>query len=93
MDVITQPQGLRVFSVASIGFGILGGIFYWWVPLGMIASMAGLLMGFVEVVSARRHSLTYSLSIAGVLVSAATLALNITIAVMGLQTWTLGGGP
>src|SRR5262249_6478649 len=83
----------RIFSVASIAFGLLGGVFFWWVPFGTVASITGLVLGSIDGMIARRRSLTYRLAIAGVLVSLATVALDIVIALFGVQTWTFGGRP
>lgn len=93
MENTTQPPGLRIFSIASILFGILGGVFYWWVPFGIVASLTGLILGLIDTVSARRRSLTYRLSIAGLLLSTATLILDIVIYALGKQTMTFGGNP
>ncbi len=93
MDAMTQPQGLRIFSVASIVFGVLGAAFYWWVPMGMVLSLGGLMLGFVDVMIARRRSLTFRLSLVGLLVCAAALALDIVIFRLGLQTVNFVVGP
>ena len=90
METSTQPQGLRIFSIASVVFGILGGVFFWWVPLGIVLSLAGLMFGMSDAIIARRRSLTYRLAITGLLVSVVTLALGIVIFVLGLQTVTFG---
>jgi hypothetical protein len=91
MDANEQPIQLRSLGVASIIFGLLGGVFFWWVPLGMVVSMSGLLIGFVDWVNTRRRSLDNRLSIVGLLISGATLALDIVIALLGLQIVTFGG--
>jgi hypothetical protein len=56
---------LRGLSVGSLIFGELG--VYWWVLLGMVFGLAGLMFGFVDWTTARRRSLDYRLSIMGVL--------------------------
>ena len=89
----SKPQGsLRGFVVCSLVLGALGGVFYWWAPLGMVLSLTGLVLGFVDWTIARRRSLDFRLSLAAIFLSAATLALDIAIALLGLQTITLGGG-
>ncbi|HWY85380.1 MAG TPA: hypothetical protein VNX28_01580 [Gemmataceae bacterium] len=50
-------------------------------------------MGFIDSISARRRSLDYRMSIVGLLICAAALALDIGIAVLGLQTVTFGASP
>jgi hypothetical protein len=91
VDVNSQLERTRGLSVASILFGLVGGLFYWWVPFGMVLSLAGLVLGIIDCVSARRRSLDYRLAIIGTLLSAATLALDIVIALRGLEIVIFGG--
>jgi hypothetical protein len=91
MDTYNAPSTVRGLSVSSLILGVLGGVFYWWLPLGMVLSLSGLLLGFFDWTMARRRSLDYRLSIVAILLSAAALALDIVIAVLGLQTVTFGG--
>jgi hypothetical protein len=93
MNTNREMQGLRALSLGSIILGLLGGVFFWWVPLGLVMSLSGLMLGFVDCISARRRPLDYRLSIAGLLVCAAALALDIVIALLGLQTITFGSSP
>jgi len=88
-----QPLRLRSLSIGSIILGVVGGLFYWWVPFGMVVSTTGLMTGFVGWVRAQRRSLDCRLSIVGLLLSGATLALDIVIALLGLQMVTFGGSP
>ena len=88
MATDSTPKTLRGLSLSSLIFGVLGGGFYWWVPLGMVFGLTGLMLGFVDWTMARRRSLDYRLSIVAVLLSVAALTLDIVIAVLGLQTWT-----
>jgi hypothetical protein len=90
MNTGKETQGLRSLSFGSIALGVLGIVFFWWVPLGMVASLAGLTLGFIDWESARRRSLDYRLSVIGLLVGAAALTLDIVIAVLGMQTITFG---
>jgi hypothetical protein len=90
MDNITQPQGLRIFSMGSILFGLLGGAFCWWVPLGMVLSLTGLMLGLIDAAIARRRSVTFRLSLIGMLISVVALVLGIVIYSIGLQTVTFG---
>jgi len=85
-------RATRGVSVMSIVFGILGAAFWWWVPLGMVLGMAGLTAGIVDCILARRRSLTYRLAIIGVLISIAALALDFTLAGLGMQVVTLVNG-
>ena len=90
MNAERETQWLRAVSFGSIILGLLGAAFYWWVPLGMVFSLAGLMYGFVDWVHARQRSLDYRLSMVGLLVCVAALALDIVIAALGLQTFTFG---
>jgi len=90
MNTTMQPRGIRAFSVGSIALGILGGTFFWWVPLGMVLSLAGLTLGMVDGISARRRSLAYQLAVVGCVISLVSLGLDLSIAFRGLQTLTFG---
>ena len=89
MDTGKTTGTYRGLSISSLLFGILGMAFYWWVPMGMVLSLAGVTIGFIDGVMARRHSLDFRLGVIGVLLSAAAIALNIAIAVLGWQSVTL----
>ncbi len=82
---------LRYLSVGSLLFGVLGGVFCWWVPLGMVLSLTGLVFGFIDCTRCVRRSLDFRLSIVAILISIATLAADIVVAYLGLQTVTFGG--
>lgn len=89
---LREPQGtIRRLSVTSLIFGALGGAFYWWVPMGIVFSLIGLVFGFIDATIARRRSLDFRLSIVAIFLAAATLTLDVVIAVLNLQTWTFGG--
>ncbi len=82
---------LRYLSFASILLGALGGAFYWWAPMGFVLSLSGLILGFLDWTRARRQSLNYRLSIAGIVLSLATLIFDIVIMALGLEIVTFGG--
>ncbi len=90
MDSANKPESIRYISVSSLIFGVLGGASCWWLPMGMVFSITGLLFGFVDRTMARGRSLDSRLSIVGMLLSVAALSLDIVIAVLGLQTVTFG---
>jgi hypothetical protein len=77
-------------GVISSALGILGLIFYWWLPLGIVLSLSGLVLGLIG------WFLTGSLSgrlgwlITGIVVSAAALVLCIVAGELGLETLTFG---
>jgi hypothetical protein len=82
---------LRGVSIGSLVFGVLGGVLFWWLPMGMVLSLAGLLLGFFDWTVARRHSLDRRLSAIAMLICAGALTLDIVIAALGMQTLTFGG--
>jgi hypothetical protein len=90
MSSENTTQGLRGLSITALVAGALGGLFCWWLPLGMVLSLTGLVFGFIDCTAARRRSLDYRLSIAAILLSVATLILNVVIAYLGLQLLTFG---
>jgi hypothetical protein len=90
MKVNPLDRTLRGVGIASIVFAILGAAFFWWLPMGIMLSMTGLTLAFVDWVSARRRSADHRVSIVGVLLSVAALTLCIVIAALGLQTVTFG---
>jgi hypothetical protein len=75
----------RTLGIISLIVGFLGGAFCWWTPLGMVLSISGLAAGFIGWTFARRTSTGLALSIAGIVVSVATLILNLVIADLGLE--------
>jgi hypothetical protein len=90
METNQTTQSFRALSLASILFGVAGGAFSWWLPLGMVLSLTGLVLGFIDWVASRRRSLDHRLALAGVAIGILTLALNIVIAALGLQLVTFG---
>ncbi len=83
MQTYLNPIALRSLGYSSIIFGLLGGILSWWLPMGMVLSIAGLLTGGVGWIMARRESPALALLLSGVVLSVAALVLNIAITVMG----------
>jgi hypothetical protein len=85
MDNYNIPVRTRGLGIVSLAFGILGGAFFWWTPLGMVFSITGLVIGFIGWTMARRMTAGSELSIAGMLVSLAALILDCVIAGFGLE--------
>jgi hypothetical protein len=85
MESYKVPVRTRSLGIASLTFGLLGGAFYWWTPLGIVLSLTGLLMGLVGWTMARRATAGFGLSVAGMLLSLATLILDWVIAGLGLE--------
>jgi hypothetical protein len=78
-------RSIRGLSVTSIIAAILGAVFYWWVPLGMVLSLVGLTVGIADWIIASRRSLDARLSIVAVIVAVGALGLDIAIAWLGLE--------
>lgn len=92
MNAVTpQSRWLRGFAVASIVLGIFGGIFAWWVPFGICASIAGLVVSFVAGVAARHHSVTLRIAIVGFIVALVCLGVDILVAGLGWEIILMGG--
>jgi hypothetical protein len=91
MDTDNIPSTVRGLSVSALIAGALGGVFYWWLPMGMVLSLTGLMLGIVDWIMARRRSLDSRFSIVAMFLSVATLSLDIVIGILGLQTLTFGG--
>jgi hypothetical protein len=85
MESYKVPVHARSLGITSLIFGLLGGAFYWWTPLGMVLSLTGLLMGFVGWTMARKTTADVGLSVAGMLLSLAALILDCVIAGLGLE--------
>jgi hypothetical protein len=81
-DMVRSFRGL---SVTSIVAAILGAVFYWWVPLGMVLSLVGLIVGIADWIVASRRSLDARLSIVGVVLAVVALGLDLAIARLGLE--------
>ncbi len=91
MNTTDHPRTQRGLSILAVVFGIVGGLFFWWVPMGVVLSLAGLLFGFIDWNAARRRSLDHSLSVIAMLISVVTFGLDLIVALLGLQTVTFGG--
>ena len=85
METYNAPVRTRGIGIASVIFGLLGGVFFWWTPLGMVLSLTGLVMGFVGATMARKATSGFGLSVAGMLISLAALILDWVVAGMGLE--------
>ncbi|HTK76620.1 MAG TPA: hypothetical protein VL371_15240 [Gemmataceae bacterium] len=81
----------RGLSYGSILLGILGGAFYWWVPMGIVLSLTALVLGFIDWVQSRRRSLDYRLGSVAILVGVVALTLDCVVYYLGRQTITFGG--
>ncbi len=89
-DTKTTQPNVRWLSYGSILLAVLGGAFFWWVPMGMVMSLAGLMVGFVDWNTARRRSLYHRVAIIAIFLCAVALTLDCVVAYLGLQTVTFG---
>jgi hypothetical protein len=82
-NVNVSPRSL---GLASLVLGILGLVFYWWVPLGMVLAIAGLLFGFIGATLHPYRPLNIGLVVIGILVAIAAIAVDVEVAIHGLDT-------
>jgi hypothetical protein len=73
-------------GLASMAFGILGLVCYWWYPAGTILGLAGLLIGILGWVLTPPRAGNLGFMVVGTLLSLAALALNLWIGFNGLET-------
>jgi hypothetical protein len=85
METYKAPKSVRVLGIGSVALALLGGALYWWTPMGMVLSLAGLLAGLIGWAYARPGTAGIRLVVAGLLLSAAALTLDYVIAGMGLE--------
>ncbi len=85
--MLTQPisERARGLGAVALAFGILGIVFYWWTPLGLVLSLTGLVTGWIGWLNATRPSRNRGLAIAGTLISIVAFVLDLVIAIMGLE--------
>jgi hypothetical protein len=84
------PVHFRIAGMASVLFGILGFVFYWWTPMGMVFSLTGMIMGFAGWLNTRMRVKGFSLPVAGMLISVAALVLDGVIAGLGMEVVKFG---
>jgi hypothetical protein len=86
METYSAPVNLKGLGIVSVLLGLLGGVFYWWTPLGMVISLAGLMSAFVGLTFVRRKkSSGFGLLIAGLVLCLAALILDCVVAGFGLE--------
>jgi hypothetical protein len=80
-----RPQGI---GLASLVFGALGLACYWYLPLGIVLSLAGLVLGITGwlLFSGRGGSLPLVLT--GILISVVALVVDCVVAGLDLETFT-----
>ena len=84
-DASARPSGI---GICSILLGVFGLAMFWWTPTGMVLSLAGLLLGLIGCVTARRGG--WAPSAAGLILSSAALAVCWIIAASGMELIRFG---
>ena len=75
----------RSLGIAAVVLGVLGFACYWWVPLGMVLSLTGLMLAIIGWVSSSRLGSSTGLVVAAFILCAAALALDVLVAVRGWE--------
>lgn len=75
----------RSLGLAAVILGVLGLACYWWVPLGMVLSLTGLMLAIIGWISSSRVGGSTSLILAALILCAAALALDVLVAVRGWE--------
>jgi uncharacterized membrane protein len=71
--------------LTSLAFGLLGGVFAWWLPVGMILSLAGLVLALIGATFVRQEPDELRPILGAVLVNLAMFVLNCVLAAGGLE--------
>jgi hypothetical protein len=80
----------RVLGLVSVALGILGLVFYWWVPFGIMLALAGIMLGFSSWVLRPHQPRLIGLTLGGLLLSAVALGADLFIAMGGLELVKFG---
>jgi hypothetical protein len=76
---------MHALSYFSFGLGALGAAFCWWLPLGMVLSVAGGLLSVIGWILSGRMKGPAHLFIGALVVAIVALALNFYMADMGFE--------
>ena len=76
----------RNLSIIALFVGILGLVFCWWTPFGMVLALAGFVLGLASWILSPHRPAPISLAIISVVVSAFAVAVNLFIALGGYET-------
>jgi len=87
------PTGIRNLNglgMTAIALGFFGLAFFWFVPFGMVISLAGLVIGLIGWLLARpRGGLAVRYALGGMALSLMALVVDFIIAGRNLETWTI----
>jgi hypothetical protein len=75
----------RSLGIAAVILGLLGLALFWWVPMAMVLSLTGLMLAIIGWVNQARLSGNARPVLAGLILCAAALALDLFIAVRGWE--------
>jgi hypothetical protein len=70
----------------SLTFGVLGLVFFWWVPMGILLGFCGLVAGLIGWAMSPRRAGAIGMLLWGVVLSAAVLCLDVIVALRNLET-------
>jgi hypothetical protein len=80
-------RDLHGLGISSIALGFLGLVFCWLEPLGIVLSLAGLLVGiFGWALASRRGGRAYRLAVGGTALSAVALVTDLLLTGSGVIT-------
>jgi hypothetical protein len=79
-----QPLN-RTLGMISVVLGVLGLALFWWAPFGMVLALAGLMFGAVGWIRSTHTGVVPAWAVVGTLFCLAVLALDLTIAAVGLE--------
>jgi hypothetical protein len=90
MATAKGSPALRSFGFATILIALAGAGFFRWVPMGIVLSLFGIILGLTRWTIVRRHSPDTRLALVGIVLNLAALCLDVVTALRGLQTLTFG---
>jgi hypothetical protein len=74
----------------ATGLGILGLAFFWWVPMGLMLALAGLVLGFIDWMRLSQEASPHGWVFTGLALSALALIVDSVIAANGLaMVWMM----
>jgi hypothetical protein len=77
----------QALAAATWLLAVLGAVMYWWVPLGMVLSLSGLVAGFIGWVrQPRRAGGLVAMLVVGMLLAGAALCWDLAAVSRGLDT-------
>jgi hypothetical protein len=87
MKTIILPETAWTLGMGAWAVGLVGLLFYWVVPLGIIISLGAVVLGVVGWFASPRGANNRGVAISGTLFSLAVLGFNLVIATGGLDAF------